>query len=163
MQSLQIDGPTAKKLFTTAAPEFKKMLTERFGEKYFSFKITDKIKTWEDAAAEYGIDPVKDLPYSKPMNSFQEAANAFFKLDIIATVLNEGVILDWADENQKKWYAWFNNYQPGSGFSFNGTSYGWTGADTTGGARLCVHSEELARYFGKQFLPIFNQFLNPNK
>lgn len=79
-----------------------------FGKKIFQ-PIMERIKTWEDAADEYGIDPVESLPYIMPVNARQEAINAFFKLDVISEVLCEGVLLDWANANQKKWYPGLMN------------------------------------------------------
>lgn len=163
MNILQIDERTARALYPTAADNFKVMLEDKFGKENLYQKVTDRIKTWHDAAKVKGIDPVDSLPFIKPLNTFQEAANAFFMLDIIADVLNEGTVLDWANSNQKKWYAWFNNYQPGSGFSFYVTDCDWATTTSGGGARLCLHSQELAHYFGTQFLPLFNKFLNPVK
>lgn len=165
MKELTITHANAKKAFNKADAKGKELLTDLLGKDFFNQKITDRIKTWEDAAEHQGLDPVDSLPFSEPENSFETATNAFFKLDVIATVLNEGTILDWTNDQQQKWYPWFNNYKPGSGFSFDATNCGWayTGTCTSGGARLCVHSSELAKYFGTQFLSILNDFLNPIK
>ena len=162
MKTTVFNKANAFQEYNDADEKGKQTLKNIFGEQFF-LSIMDRIKTWEDAAKDHGIDPVMSIPFLKPINTFQEATNAFFKLDVIATVLNEGVVLDWANENQKKWYCWFNNYKPGSGFSFHATYYDWSRTITYGGARLCVHSQELAKYFGTQFLSIFNQFLNPTK
>jgi hypothetical protein len=162
--SLPIEKKNVISAFKQADPKGKLLLENLFGKELFSSKITDRIKTWEDAAAERNLDPIESLPFKHAFkNSFEIAANAFFMLDVIASVLNENIILDWTNSDQKKWYCWFNNYKEGSGFSFDASSYVWTNANTLGGARLCVHSKELAEYFGTQFLPIFNQFLNPIK
>lgn len=163
MKQLILDEKNAKALFGNADKDFKQMLIDTFGEEFFSQKITDRIKTFEDACQDNGLDPHDVLPFHKPTNARQEAANAFAKLDIISESLLEGARLDWTDSSQQKWYPWFNNYQPGSGFRFDGALCGWTYAGTFGGARLCVDTQEKARYFGTQFLEIWNKFLNPNK
>ena len=163
MQTIKLSVENARKMYPTACAEIKTMLEDSFGKESLKLKVTERIKTWEDAANEMGIDPVTSPPFPIPVGSFQEAANAFFKLDVIATVLLEGVELDWTNEDQYKYYAWFNNYKPGSGFSFYDTSYDWTSTNAGGGARLCVDTAEKAEYFGCQFIDIFNQFLNPNK
>lgn len=126
--------------------------------------IIERLKTWEDFAAEAGIHPVESLPFKHDFKTpRQEATNAFFQLDVIAGVLREKVVLNWKDSNQRKWYCWFHNYKKGSGFSFIDARYGWAGTRTHGGARLCVDTEEKAEYFGNQFLDIWNKFLNPNQ
>ncbi len=162
MQTIQFDKAKALQVYRDADPEVKESLKSIFGDKYF-LSVIDRIKTWEDACLEKGMDPVESLPFSNPFKtSRQEAVNAFFKLDVIAEVLREEVILDWTNYNQKKWYAWFNDYEPGAGFSFHVTDFGWAYSSTIGGARLCLDTSEKAEYFGKQFLPLFNKFLNPN-
>lgn len=162
MQNLEIDLQLAKTLYPTATGAFKALLQDRFSDKSLQIQITDKIKNWADAANAAGLDSINSLPFvGAHLSNRQKAANAFFKLDIIAEVLRNGVMLDWANDKQQKWYAWFNNYSPGAGFSFGDTYYGWTLADTDGGARLCVDTQEKAKYFATQFLDIFNEFLNP--
>lgn len=131
--------------------------------KKHSAKPIDRIKTFEDAYEDLGLDSEDELPFGIPANARQEAANAFTMLDIISESLLEGAKLDWADESQKKWYPYFYDYKPGSGFRFGGASYVWSYASTDGGARLCVDTQEKATYFGTQFLDIWNKFLNPNK
>lgn len=133
------------------------------GQVDFDTKITDRVKTFEDACAELGLDADTVLPYPNPSNNKQEAARAFAMLDIISEALAEGVVLNWKDDTQKKWYPWFNNYTSGSGFRFGGSAYDWTAASTGGGARLYLPSKEFSDYFGQQFLPIWNKFLNPTK
>ncbi len=161
-KTIELSEATAREIYPTAAPEIKAVLDENFGKEFFKMKIMDRIKTWEDAATEYGIDPVKDLPFQLPTSNRQHAANAFFKLDVIAEVLREGVILDWENKDQKKWYAYFYEYKSGAGFRFYDTCYDWTFSNSLGGARLCVDTQEKAKYMGTQFLDIFNQFSNPN-
>jgi hypothetical protein len=57
MQTLQIDETKAKKLYRIAGPEFKEMLHDTFGEKFFQEKITDRVKTFEDACEVLELDP----------------------------------------------------------------------------------------------------------
>lgn len=160
---LKIDQKTATELYPTATGKFKTMLEEKFGEILIPKKITDKVKSFEDACKILGKDPKKELPYAKPANARQEFANAAIMLDIISEALSEGVILDWANLSQKKWWPLFTDYKSGSGFRFDGSGGVWASSGAGGGARLCVPTKELANYFGNQFLSIWNKFLNPNK
>lgn len=162
MTTLKIDGTKARKLFPNASPEFKEMLNDSFGKEFFSQKITDRINSYEDACADLGLNP-EDLPFKNPKNNRQEAENAFHMLDVITESLLEGKRLDWEDSDQRKWYPVFNNYSSGSGFRFLYSIYGWAYAAASGGARLCVDTEEKSNHLGTQFLAIWNKFLNPNK
>lgn len=129
--------------------------------KKYEQKITDRIKSYEDACDDLGLEPVESLPFENPKNNRQESANAFHMLDVITESLMEGKRLDWEDAGQRKWYPVFNDYSSGSGFRFLRSDIGWTA--TRGGARLCVDTEEKADYLGTQFLSIWNKFLNPIK
>lgn len=153
MQTLQIDQKNAKKLYPNASPEFKQMLTDTFGEKFFSEKITDRVKTFEAACEITGEDPDDDKFSDGTPDEI-----AYKKLKVIAKALNEGKVLSYADSNQKKWYPWFE--YSGSGFRFYDTYCVCTYTLTSGGSRLCFHSDELAKYAGTQFIELYNQFLN---
>ena len=50
-KSLQIDENKAFDLYQTATPEFKQMLEDSFGKEFFKRKITDRVKSYEDACA----------------------------------------------------------------------------------------------------------------
>ena len=61
-KSLQIDENKAFDLYQTATPEFKQMLEDSFGKEFFKRKITDRVKSYEDACAILGIDPHTSMP-----------------------------------------------------------------------------------------------------
>lgn len=161
MQQLQIDSRKAKMLYEKGSDEIKEIMVDSFGKEFFSKKIIDRIKTYEDACADLGLDPIDELPFTIAKNARQEAANAFTMLDIISEVLLENAKIDWTDSDQEKWYPYFNNYTSGSGFRFGGAAFGGANAGAGGGARLCLDTQEKAMYFGKQFIDIWNKFLNP--
>lgn len=54
-----------------------------------SVKITDRLKTWEDACNIKGIDPVKSLPYRKEKYKFEAAMNGIFQMFIITDQLQQ--------------------------------------------------------------------------
>jgi hypothetical protein len=150
MEVLKIDGKKAKKLYPTASPEWKATFEDTFGKEYFSQKITDRVKTFEDACEVLGI--ATSLSGTDTKDEI-----AYKKLKIIIKALNEGWTPDWSNTNQRKWYPWMK--WNGSGFGFS-TSYcdRWA-AVTTVGSCLCFKSEELAIYATKQFEAIYNDFL----
>jgi hypothetical protein len=159
MEQSIIDG--LKSLFKSASEKDQTILVQKFGESFFKMSVFDRIKTFEDACKDQGIST--DLPFQLPHSSLQRATNAFYKLDVINKSLLEGAVLDWEDSNQKKWYPWFTDYSTGSGFRFLDANCGWAGTNASGGARLCLDTQEKAKYFGTQFLDIWNDFQNPNK
>lgn len=110
---------------------------------------------------------------------------AYLKLRIISAALNEG----WKPQYTKKefrWYPWFHLWTevelkyksdewktdnklwrfggPSSNGSYCGLAYSssgnaWTASTAYSSARLAVKSEDLAEYFGKQFIDIWADFL----
>lgn len=155
MQALKIEPKRARELYPAAPAEFKAILEDSFGKEFFNQKITDRIKTFEDACEDQGIHPVTALPYTKPANDHEEAVNAIAKLFIIAKSLNEGWKADLTDTAQYKYYPWFK-------YSGSGLSYAYYGSWTTRticGVRLCFKSAELAVYAGTHFLDIYKKFM----
>ncbi|WP_410221907.1 hypothetical protein [Pedobacter sp.] len=74
-----------------------------------SEKITDRVKTYEDACKIFGIDPSKIMLTYPDQLSVKDANSivAFAKLQTIAKALNEGWEPDWSNANQPKYYPWF--------------------------------------------------------
>ncbi len=125
-----------------------------------SEKITDRVKTYEDACNILGIKPANALPAfssSHMVSTHERSVAASCKLIIIAEVLNEGWKPDWNDHNQAKYYPWFKSVGSGSGFAFYDCDCDYAYSDV--GSRLCFKSRELAEYAGKQFESIYNDYL----
>ena len=119
---------------------------------YYSGKVTDRVKTYEDACEEIGEDPLNTKFTTGTLDEI-----AYRKIKVIAQALNECVSLCYANGDQKKWYPWF--IYEGSGFRFCGTDYVLTYSFTAGGSRLCYATRELAEYAGTQFIELYNQLL----
>lgn len=124
-----------------------------------SVKITDRLKTWEDACNIKGIDPVKSLPYPKEKDKFEAAMNGIFQMFIITELLCEGWEADYANINQYKWYPYFKYQNKTSGFGFHASIYVNSRSPSGAGVRLVFPTEELANYASKQFISIYNKFL----
>jgi hypothetical protein len=153
-ETLVITKAKAIQAYFNANDETKKLLANLFGEEILSQKITDRIKTFEDACELLGLAPEDVLPNSKIANS---AVAAVAKLFIIAEALNEGWKPDWQDSDQNKYMPWFED-NSGVGLSFDDVGH-W-GADTYVGSRLCFKSRELAEHAARQFKEIYNDFIN---
>lgn len=121
-------------------------------------KITEKVKSYEDACAVLGRETT--LPdFSFLPEKEQKAQEAHFKLCVINEALNEGHIHDWSNGKWDKWFPWFdfNDGSASSGrFSFYHSAYQRSTSDC--GSRLCFKSEELAYYAGKQFEDLYRAY-----
>lgn len=187
--------------YDAANEDTKKVLEGIFGKETFQRKITDRVKTYQDACEVLGIEPVLDGPVSMSWPGIagqQEEATvelprnvkAMLKLEVICEALNEG----WKpcfDGNTWQYWPWFWLYTPEevarmtedekkernlrpikSGVCFGGSAddgadCGFASADSSGapsitgasfGSRLCLKSEELAVYCGKQFIDLWMEF-----
>lgn len=166
----------------------KAALVALHGEEIFESKITDRIKTFDDACRELG----ENHPFVRAYNGYaknisEENKNdrdvlAFLQLRIIAAALNEG----WKPkftEDEWRYYPWFfictkeewEKMTPQQksrvvGRS-NDSAYAFGGlvcanADSASsysysgiGSRLAFKSEELAKYAGKQFIEIYAEYI----
>jgi len=140
----------------------KGLLETLFGKEVFSQKITDRIKTFEDARDM--VVPASELPNLSVLMDYPGinkdiiSARAQAKLSIIARALNEGWTPDWKNSSQYKYFPWFKANPSGSGLSCN--DYVCALANSCIGSRLCFKSAELAEYVGKQFEALYNDLFN---
>ena len=118
-------------------------------------KVTERIKTFEDAQKETGRQDVPD--FSNVPEDLRAYFEAQYKTIVIAEALNEGWKANWEDSNQKKWFPWF--YMSSSGFVFDDTLCACSRAYAGSGSRLCFKSDELATYAGKQFVEIWKDII----
>jgi hypothetical protein len=144
----------AKEIYRTASQETKESLQKIFGSDAFK---TDwrSIKSFEDACEVTGEDP-----HNSRFTTGSPDTIAYQRIKTIIKAINGDWIPDYANPSQYKWAPWFR-YDPSiSGFRFGGSGYGDVNTRSTGGSRLCMETEEKANYVGKQFIDLYNQFLN---
>ena len=154
METLQIEKSNAILAYNKADDKAKKLLANLFGEKVFSQKITDRVKTYEDACEVLGIDPDDSLP-GETDSQDNEALLAVAKLFVIARALNEGWKPDWTKSSETKYYPWFD-MKTGSCLSYH--AYDYTSAATAVGSRLCFKTADLAKYAGQQFVDLYKAY-----
>lgn len=150
--------------------------------------IMERVKTFEDACRELGEDHPFVRSYNGYANNIHENNKndtdilAYLKLRIICAALNEG----WEPlftEDEWRYYPWFTlwtedelseksdewktdrhlistgEYQTDyAGLADAYSSYAPSSSDASLGSRLCLKSDTLAVYCGKQFINIWADF-----
>lgn len=184
-KNIQIQQENVLNAYKNASDEQKELLEHLFGREVFKPKdVRERIKTFHDAYCALGNDHPFVVSYEKYVNaaSGEEAdVIAFLQLRIIAVALNEG----WEPQfttDEYRYYPWFTLWteeelaqkseawkkehslwlfggDSGSGadcgLAYATLSDAWSGSGSSISARLAVKSEELAVYFGKQFIEIW--------
>lgn len=159
MSELKVTVADAIKAHRGADQSGKKLLEDLYGKNVFDQKITDRVKSFDDACREIGVTPKSILPYdSNGADGDALSINAHAKLIVIARALNEGWTPDWDDSNEAKWYPYFD-MRSASGFGFSYANYGRRCSGTSVGYRLCFKTRDLAEYAGKQFESIYKELL----
>ena len=148
--------------------------------------ITERIKTFEDARDELGDEHPLVKEYWGVINinlDIKQDLISYLKLRIICAALNEGwepqftndeyrhypwfyiytqEDIDNMDEEKKKSLWLFGGYSHhGSlcGLAFAGSLTALSHSLSHVSVRLAVKSEELAKYFGQQFIDIWSDYL----
>ena len=153
-ETLQITKANAIKAYNNGCSDVKNVLSNLFGAKTFvPEKISDLVRTFEDACEALGIDP-GGITIEAPSRDLKSII-AYQKLIIITRALNEGWTPNWSNSSEYKYYPWFD-MSSGSGLSYGGYDYLYSTSNV--GSRLCFKSRELAEYAGKQFIDIYTDF-----
>lgn len=120
-------------------------------------EILDRINAVEDALGEADEQTKQDYlkaigGYTTPDRTAEE------ELKLIIKVVNEDVIFDYADPNQKKWFPVFR-YSPGSGFVFAHSLCGYSYSYADSGSRLFFSTEKKCETIAKRFIEKYNRML----
>lgn len=118
--------------------------------------ITKRVKTYADACAVLGIEPINEEVFTKL--GFTKDEIAYRKLKTVIEALNEGWRPDWSNRSEYKYWNWFVYSTSSAGFGCAYTSYAPTYASANIGSRLCFKTRELAAYAGRQFEDLYNDF-----
>ena len=114
-----------------------------------------EIKTVDDAFSFLGMDYGKWIVQHKDL---PEDVQAYMQLTYIAKAINGGEWMDYSDTSVNKYFPWFHASGSASGFSC--VDYGYGRSNSLVSSRLCFKTREMAIYAGKQFLDIYNQYIN---
>ena len=174
----------ARKEYAGAGREGKDILARLFGKEVFEAKVTDRIKTFEDALKELGEDNRLVKEYKAALN-YDSGRNlrAYLKLRIVCAALNEGWVpkftvdeyryfpyyylltkkeYDALSDKEKENAVFFGGYayyDAGGGLAYAHSLFGFSPASAYYGSRLCLKNRELAVYCGKQFIKIWADYL----
>lgn len=154
-KTIELTTSDARKIFPNASPEMKELLLANFTKEELSGKITDRIKTYEDACEALGIVPLNEATLRNAGLTEHEIAGR--KIATITKALNEGWVPNWDNSNERKWRPWF--VMSSSRFAFNAAFYDYSYAFAGFASRLCFKSEELAIYAAKQFTDLYKIFM----
>lgn len=165
------------------AAAYMKFLENLFGKELFKPKdVRDRIKTFEDAMMALGEEHplVREWHLGENLSPDLEA---YLQLRVIVAALNEGWEPQFT-EDEERYYPWHwlytrkeidnmeaselkernmvstEKYQTDyAGFAFAHSSRAPSTSGTAVGSRLCLKSDALADYCGKQFTDIWADFL----
>lgn len=124
-----------------------------------SADVTERIKSFEDACADQGVNIDEFYENCKGL-TLDEIA--YRKLKIIARALNEKWEPNWDNSNEYKYYPYFDMRSASSGFGFSHSACDRWITATSCGSRLCFKSEKLAKYAGTQFTSIYKELFTLN-
>ncbi len=170
-----------KKVLLALLPELKEKEAQRAAKR----PITERVKTFDDACHELGADHPFVLAYHnvhvpEGMDDNRDIFT-YMKLRIICAALNEGWQPEFT-ENEWRWYPRFTLWTkaelsekddkwkskrailPTDDYSGDYAGFVCAYSDTPAstctpfGSRLCLKSEALATYCGKQFINIWADF-----
>lgn len=184
LAALNTASENAKEVILALFPELK----EKTAQKTDSRPVTERIKTFEDACRELGEEHPFVRSYNGYTNNIHENNKndtdilAYLKLRIICAALNEGWEPQFT-EDEWRYYPWFwlytqkeinymdedektdrrlmstGEYQTGSaGLACADSAFAPSNASARIGSRLCLKSDTLAVYCGKQFINIWADF-----
>lgn len=143
--------------------------------------VRERVKTFEDACNELGIEHDKWLQDKKELG-FEADVIAYLQLRIIAAALNEGWKPEFT-EDEYRYYPWFVLYTQSEiddmdeeqksrvvyrsyyyahalgGVAYANTFYDSSNSYTNVGSRLAFKTRELAEYAGRQFIEIWADYV----
>ena len=189
-KELKISANNALTAYKNADENGKKLLENLFGKDIFAPKnVMERIKTFEDAYLALG----ENHPLVKSYEALcsvdtDHNLETYAKLRIIVAALNEGWEPQFTEE-EWRWYPWHtlwteselaeksdewkadrhlimigDRYQSGyAGLAFAHSNAAPSDSSAHFGSLLCLKSEALATYCGKQFIDLWADFMLINK
>lgn len=175
---IEIKVEDIKRAFDEANDNVKNCILNLFPQIREALPVTDRVKTFEDACREVGIDPTQ---YISKYDGESADVIAYMKLRVICKALNEG----WTPRFAKGEYRYFpyfylytneeisrmseeeksrvvyrsgDNAGAVGGVSCAFAVYDSASVDAYIGSRLAFKTNELAKYAAKQFLSLYADY-----
>jgi hypothetical protein len=147
---LNLEQENAIKAYNEGTPSDRLLLERLYGKEVFHQKITDRVKSFEDACEVLYISTnIPDVSLIREKD--RKFIIAQYKLSIITEVLNEDWTPDWDNSNEYKYCPYFE--MSNNTLVFGRYDYWSTYSSVS--SRLCLRSKELAEYCGKQFIDLY--------
>lgn len=153
-QFIQIEKDKVVKRFENGTSEEKQLLTDFFPA-LFTKSAIERLFNFEDVCREAGCHP-GDYELKSDMTADEKNDLYYQKMRLIYKMFNGDWIPDFSNEDQPKYYPWFE-YKKGTGFVLLNVSNFYD--FTIVGSRLCSHSEKIVRHVCKHFLKEYNDYL----
>ena len=118
-------------------------------------KDPNRIKTYEDACAELGVEPINEEKFRQL--GFREYEIAERKLEVISKSLCSEIDISWMDSNIEKWWPWFSEYS--GNFVFDCSHYVYNCSIASRSAMIFYPTETIANYAGRQFIDLYKIYL----
>ena len=147
MKTIQITEANALKAYDSTDSTGRALLADLIGADFFNRKITDRVKTLEDAL---------ELSTYKPSWTEDDAPDdvAYKQLKAIVNALNEGWTPDLTDDEQYWYWPYFS--KTSKGFVFFNVHY--YSSLTNLSSRLCFRSREVAQYAAETFHDLYRDY-----
>ena len=131
----------------------------------FDFDVQEEevqeIASYEDAKKYLGLSDEPLMTICGVNKHHEKALLALSKLFTIADAWNkqDGFVPDFSNENQYKYFPWFEYNKGTAGFVCAYSAWAAMSAPASVGSRLCFATRERALAFGKKFEWLYNDFL----
>lgn len=158
MKNLQISEANARKLYQTAAPEFRQTLEDTFGKDFLtSITSIEDCYSYEDCCKLLGKEPMNEQALRAA--GATEFGIATMRQETIVEAINGDTKINLFDTEQKKWQPWYHIDQSSSGFAFCVSCYDCSDADAGYASRLCLADEKRSDFYGKRFCEEIQKFM----
>lgn len=105
-KNLVMDENTAKELYKSATPQWRKALEDTWGADFFLEDIRDRVSDFKSILKLISKTYEEVVPWSNPKTAMQKRANCFCMQDAIAEAYNGGKKPDFDDSTTQKHFIW---------------------------------------------------------
>lgn len=147
---VELPNNLIEKGYDEANSKQKELIKQYF--KINTFDLSD-IKSFDDILKISGKTLEDILIYKSPKTTREIRLNAFSKIELIKEVVNQGWIEDWNNNNEYKYYPWFN-------FASGGFRFDASGSDCSDfcSALAFYKTKKISDFVGKTFLKEYKEF-----